>query len=188
MLEVLLAEHDEDLARLGGYLAGTRAPAGRRGVGGAAPVASPAVAAAGLAGAMASAVIVGSFEEELTKNVLLAFFVPGVVYMADAVGTQTETVLIRGMSAGIRVRKVLWRELLTGALVGLLIGGAFLPFALIAWGDASWPSQWPSPLWRVARWPRSWRWACRRCFSASAATPRSAPARWPRSSRTCCRS
>ena len=40
---------------------------------------------------MASAVLVGSFEEQLDKKVLVAFFVPAIVYMAEAVGTQTET-------------------------------------------------------------------------------------------------
>ncbi len=54
----------------------------------------------GLLGAMASAVIVGAFEEEIREEVLLAFFLPAVVYMADAVGTQTETVVIRGMALG----------------------------------------------------------------------------------------
>ena len=49
---------------------------------------------------MASAVIVGAFESQLEKKVLLAFFLPGVVYMADAVGTQTETVLIGGCRSG----------------------------------------------------------------------------------------
>ena len=62
---------------------------------------------------MASAVIVGAFESQLEKKVLLAFFLPGVVYMADAVGTQTETVLIGGLSIGVSVRSVLRRELVT---------------------------------------------------------------------------
>ena len=138
MLAVLHAEHDEDVARIGGYMAST----------------SRARQAAeepltrrlwhrlpwllvGLAGAMLSTVLVGSFEEELEKQVLLAFFVPAVVYMADAVGTQTETVLIRGLSVGIGLRGVLRRELLTGMVIGLLVGGVFLPFALLAWGDAN---------------------------------------------------
>ena len=43
--------------------------------------------------------IVGGFEDQLEMNVLLAFFIPAIVYMADAVGTQTETVLIRALSA-----------------------------------------------------------------------------------------
>ena len=58
--------------------------------------------ALGLLGAMASAAVVGAFEEQLRDQVLLAFFVPAVVYMADAVGTQTEAVVIRGMSVGVR--------------------------------------------------------------------------------------
>lgn len=75
---------------------------------------------------IASALRVGSFEEELSANVLLA----------DAVGTQTETVLIRGMSVGVAVRDVARRELLTGAVIGVFVAAAFLAFALIAWGEA----------------------------------------------------
>ena len=67
---------------------------------------------------MAAAVIVGGFEGQLEGTVLLAVFVPAVVYMADAVGTQTEAVLIRALSAGVTVRSVLRRELLTGFVMG----------------------------------------------------------------------
>ena len=45
--------------------------------------------------------------------------------MADAVGTQTETVLIRALAAGVTVRSVLRRELLTGLVMGIVIGAAF---------------------------------------------------------------
>jgi Divalent cation transporter len=55
--------------------------------------------------------------------------------MADAVGTQTETALIRALAAGVTVRSVLRRELLTGLVIGIVIGGAFLAFALVGWGD-----------------------------------------------------
>jgi magnesium transporter len=75
------------------------------------------------------------FEEQLEAKVLLAFFVPGVVYMADAVGTQTEALLIRGLAAGVRVRDVAVRELVTGLALGVIVGAAFLPFAWLAWGD-----------------------------------------------------
>lgn len=136
LLGVLLREHDEDLARLGGYLTSTAEARG---------AAEEGVAdrlwhripwlLLGLAGAMVSAVIVGGFEEQLDKTVLLAFFLPAVVYMADAVGTQTETVLIRGLSVGVQLRAVIRRELTTGLIVGLLMAAAFLPFALLVWGD-----------------------------------------------------
>lgn len=137
MLAVLLAEHDEDLARLGGYRSSTARArqAAEESLGRRLWHRLPWLLI-GLAGAMVSAVIVGAFEEELDRKVLLAFFVPGVVYMADAVGTQTETLLIRGLSVGVSVREVVRRELLTGLVIGLLMAAAFLPFALLAWGDA----------------------------------------------------
>ena len=136
MLRVLLDEHEEDLARLGGYLAGTARARGA--------AEEPVMQRlwhrlpwllVGLLGAMAATAIVGGFEHQLETNVLLAFFIPAVVYMADAVGTQTETVLIRALAAGVTVRSVLRRELLTGLAMGSVIGGAFLAFALVGWGD-----------------------------------------------------
>ena len=133
----LLAQHDEDAARLGGYLASS----GRARLAAEEPVSRRLLhrlpwLLVGLVGAMASAVIVGAFETQLDEVVLLAFFVPAVVYMADAVGTQTETLLIRGMSASIDMRTVVRRELITGVLIGALIGLAFFVFALVGWGDA----------------------------------------------------
>jgi len=137
LLEVLRREHEEAVRLHAGVVAGG----------------SPARAAAeepvrrrlrhrlpwlllGLLGAMASALLVGAFEERLQDNVLLAIFVPAVVYMADAVGTQTEVLVIRGLSVGVDLRRVLRRELLTGGAIGLAIAAGFLPFAWVVWGDA----------------------------------------------------
>jgi magnesium transporter len=131
MLGVLLEEHDEDMARLGGYLASSSQ----------ARTASEEPVThrfwhrvpwllVGLAGAMLSALIVRSFEHDLAQTVELAFFLPAIVYMADAVGTQTETLVIRGLSVNVSIRSVIARELLTGALVGVTLGILFLPFAL----------------------------------------------------------
>lgn len=132
----LLAQHDEDAARLGGYLASS----GRARLAVEEPISRRLLhrlpwLLVGLLGAMVSAVIVGAFEAQLDEKVLLAFFVPAVVYMAGAVATQTETLLIRGMGAGVEMRAVIGRELVTGVLIGLLIGLAFFPFALLGWGD-----------------------------------------------------
>jgi magnesium transporter len=137
LLQVLEREHELDLARLGGFLsrASVARTASEEAVGRRLWHRLPWLAL-GLGGAMASAAIVGSFEQELQEEVLLAFFVPAVVYMADAVGTQTETVVIRAMSIGIPVRAMLVRELLTGLVIGTLVGVAFVPFAALTWGDA----------------------------------------------------
>ncbi|MFI7707535.1 magnesium transporter [Nonomuraea sp. NPDC049480] len=132
LLRVLLEEHDEDMARLGGSLKAKTA-------------AEESVRRRflhripwlliGLAGAMLSAGIVGSFEERLSANVTLAFFLPGVVYLADAVGTQTEAVVVRALSVGVSVRRLARGEAITGLVIGLAMAAAFLPFALL-YGDA----------------------------------------------------
>ena len=137
MLAVLLAEHDEDIARMAGYMAGTKQARG---------AAEEAVGRRlwhrlpwlliGLAGAMGSAGIMAAFESQLDDKVLLALFVPAVVYLADAVGTQTEAVLIRGLSVGVAIRSVIRRETVTGLVIGVLLGAIFLVFALAVWGDA----------------------------------------------------
>ncbi|HEX6335331.1 MAG TPA: magnesium transporter [Jiangellaceae bacterium] len=134
MLAVLLWEHEEDMARLGGFMhaAASAQQASRE----------PVIARlwhrlpwliVGLAGALAAAFIVASFEGRLQSNVALAFFIPGIVYMADAVGTQTETLVIRGLSVGVRIGDVVKREIVTGLLVGLAIAATFLPIALWQW-------------------------------------------------------
>jgi magnesium transporter len=84
---------------------------------------------------MASAVLIGSFERTLDDNVVLALFVPAVVYMADAVGTQTEAILIRGLAVGVTIKDVFKREVATGAITGALVGLAFVPFVLIGWSE-----------------------------------------------------
>lgn len=134
---VLLREHDEDVARLGGFLARTsqarmaaEEPVHRR------LWHRLPWLALGLLGAMASAGIVAAFEAQLSRLVLLAFFIPAVVYMADAVGTQTEALVIRGISVGVPGRNIVFRELSTGLVIGILLGAAFFPFAYLVWGDA----------------------------------------------------
>lgn len=136
MLSVLLSEHDEDLARIGGLMVG----AGR-----ARGAAEERVRERvlhrlpwlllGLAGAMVAAAIVGAYEDEIRTQVLLASFLPGVVYLADAVGTQTEAIVIRGLSVGVRIPQVAVREILSGLIVGLVIAAAFVPIATLVWGD-----------------------------------------------------
>ncbi len=132
MLSVLLSEHDEDVARFGGFIAGAAAARGA--------IEEPLAQrlkhrlpwlAVGLLGALAVASIVGAFEAQLERSILLAFFIPSIVYLADAVGAQTEALLIRGLSVGVIIRRVVWGELLTGLLLGLVMG--ILIFPLVAW-------------------------------------------------------
>ena len=137
IVEVLLTEHDEDLARLGGYLASTSSARH-------ATEESVTVRLGhrlpwlllGLLGAVASAQLLDAFGSELERDMLIAFFIPGVVYMADAIGTQTEALVIRGLSVGVSIGGIFRRELLTGALIGLALAVAFLPIGVALWSRA----------------------------------------------------
>ena len=136
LIEVLLSEHEEDLSRLGGFLKDTSAarrsteePAQRR-----FRHRLPWLIV-GLAGAVIAADVVGSFEAQLKVNILFAFFVPGIVYLADAVGTQTETIVVRGLSLGVPIRRMISRELLTGLAIGAALALIAAPLVWWRWGD-----------------------------------------------------
>jgi len=135
LLAVLLQEHVEDLARLGGYLKGQ---ANARSVSGEAMLKRLAHRLpwliVGLAGSIAAAAIVNAFAAQLSQYVVLAFFIPGIVYLADAVGTQTETVIVRDLSLDIPIRQVAFHELVTGVVAGFLLGATAFPLVLAGWG------------------------------------------------------
>jgi magnesium transporter len=137
LLTVLLQEHDEDMARLGGFL---KQSTGAR-------MASEEPLhrrfwhrlpwlLLGLSGAIFAADILGWFEAQLQEKVLLAFFIPGIVYLADAVGTQTETVVVRGLSVGVSIRRILRLELLTGLGIGITLAAVAAPVVYLRWHDS----------------------------------------------------
>jgi magnesium transporter len=131
MLRVLLEEHAEDMARLGGYLHSSEAareateePVARR------FVHRLPWLLLGLAGSAVAALIVAGFEDRLRSSLSLAYFLPGIVYLADAVGTQTEAVIVRGLSVGASIRTTLRREIITGLLIGLTLSLVAIPLGL----------------------------------------------------------
>lgn len=72
------------------------------------------------------------FEEVLSRNVHVAFFLPFIVYIADAIGTQTESIYSRDLKTGKAklinyFRKELALGLIFGAVFGVFSGAiAFL--------------------------------------------------------------
>lgn len=130
LLAALLHEHDVDLARLGGYLRSTASS--RRSLD------EPMLVRlwhrlpwllVGLVGSAVAAWLVRGFEDSLSADVRLAFFIPGIVYMASAVGTQTEMLVVRGLAVGVGVRRVFTGETLTGLVVGVLLAAVAGPVA-----------------------------------------------------------
>ncbi len=66
--------------------------------------------------------ITSRFEIVLTHNVEVAFFIPLIVYMADAIGTQTQSIYIRDLRTG---KASFHRYLLKETALGLLFGSLF---------------------------------------------------------------
>lgn len=137
IVEILRREHIEDIHRLAGIGAGA-------GPGREALYEGPVRRLrhrlpwllVGLVGSMAATAVVASFERSLEETVAIAFFVPGIVYLADAIGTQTEAVAVRGLSLGpVSVGRLLVAELGAGVLIGLTLGLAAVAGVSIAFGD-----------------------------------------------------
>ncbi|MCF7220344.1 magnesium transporter [Marilutibacter chinensis] len=137
LLQVLLSEHEEDLSHLGGFTRGAM----QARVSSVEPVRRrfrhrlPWLLV-GLGGALLAADLVGRFEAQLRTQVMLAFFIPGIVYLADAVGTQTETVVVRGLSVGVAFGRMARRELLAGLAIGLALAVVAGPVVWWRWADA----------------------------------------------------
>jgi magnesium transporter len=90
----------------------------------------------GLAGGAVATAAMAGFQATLERMVAVAFFVPALVYLADAVGTQSEAIAVRGLSlTRSGIAHLLAGELRTGMLLGAALGlAAFVPI-LIAFGD-----------------------------------------------------
>jgi magnesium transporter len=93
---------------------------------------------AGLALSSAATGVMASFEAALQSNVMIAFFIPAIVYLADAVGTQTEAIAVRGLSTRDQpLLTLLASEILVGGAIGAILGllaflGVWIAFGSIA--------------------------------------------------------
>lgn len=123
LMHILRREHVEDLHRLAGIrLEDSRAreaieaPPTRR-----ARDRLPWLLV-GLLGSVLATFVVAGFEAALQTRVAIAFFVPGIVYLADAVGTQSEAIAVRGLSLSrLPLARLLAGELRTGLLIGITL-------------------------------------------------------------------
>jgi magnesium transporter len=134
LLRVLYQEHIEDIHRLSGLLRETEmatraleAPPVRR-VWDRLPW-----LLVGLAGSIVATAVMARFETTLEHNLQIAYFVPGIVYLADAIGTQTEAIAVRGLSlTRAQPAHVLRGELGTGLIVGAILAAITFPVVLVA--------------------------------------------------------
>lgn len=94
-----------------------------------------------LATAFLAAFVVSQFEETISKYVVLAVFMPIVAGMGGNAGTQTLTVMVRGLALGEmdlrRAGGVLLRQTLVGSMNGLATG-LVLGLVALAWEKNPW--------------------------------------------------
>lgn len=76
----------------------------------------------GLGGGIIVTILVSKFEAILSDNISLAFFLPVIVYMSDAIGTQTENVYVRHLA---KFKDTFWTYLIKELLVGITFGLIF---------------------------------------------------------------
>lgn len=64
--------------------------------------------------------VTSNFKQVLAKNIELAFFLPFIVYIADAIGTQTEAIYTRDLKSGKASFYMYFKkEILLGAIFGM---------------------------------------------------------------------
>lgn len=86
----------------------------------------------GLVGSLIAAFVVSRFEKILEHQLAVAFFVPTIVYFADAIGTQTEAIAVRGLSLGrLPLGRLLFGEMRTGLLIGATLALLALPIVTL---------------------------------------------------------
>ncbi len=79
--------------------------------------------AIGLIGGLAATLLASRFQAVLAENIHLAFFIPIIVYMADAVGHQTESVYIENITRRkVHFHVYLLKEFILGNVMGALFG------------------------------------------------------------------
>ncbi len=63
------------------------------------------------------------FEGSLQKNIALAYFIPVIAYVADSVGTQSETIFIRASTVlKLNLFTYLLKEFFIGSTIGVVLG------------------------------------------------------------------
>lgn len=90
----------------------------------------------GLLGGILASHIIAQFEDTLQQNLILAAFIPLVIYIADAVETQVEAFVIRdfALHAKLQFSKYFLRQLLIVFLIGAIVSSVLFVWNIF-WQD-----------------------------------------------------
>lgn len=90
------------------------------------------------AGGLVASFVIGRFETTLSQVVALASFMPVIAGMGGNVGTQSSTIVVRGLATGHiqlgEIPRMIWRELRIGLVLGLGYGVLLAALAYFRFG------------------------------------------------------
>ncbi|MBI4118500.1 MAG: magnesium transporter [Parcubacteria group bacterium] len=87
----------------------------------------------GLLGGVLATLIVAKYEAILSADVRLAFFIPIIVYLSDALGTQTETIYVRALAEKKKfsLTKYVLKECAVGFGLGIISAVSLGVFSVV---------------------------------------------------------
>jgi len=90
----------------------------------------------GLLGGLFAAYMVTGFDQVLSSYIALAAFIPVMVYLSDAVGTQSQTLIVRmiALEPEFSLRKYMTRELKIGGFLGMIFAILLFVAGTAGWG------------------------------------------------------
>jgi len=82
----------------------------------------------GLGGGLLAAIVVGQYEEALSSHIILAAFIPAIVYIADSVGAQTQMIFIRALALDqtLSIKNYVKREVVVNIMLASILGTTIL--------------------------------------------------------------
>ena len=90
----------------------------------------------GLLGGLVAVYIVNAFENILSSYFVLASFIPLMIYLSDAIGTQSQTLIVRmiALEPEFSVKRYLAREVKVGGILGIIFASLLFAAASVGWG------------------------------------------------------
>ena len=92
----------------------------------------------GLIGILAMAAFIGIFENTLKENLILAFFIPVIVYICGALCTQIEAILVRDiavMGKALKIKKYILKQGTISVIIALMISSLLFLTITFFWQD-----------------------------------------------------
>src|SRR3989344_6368622 len=92
----------------------------------------------GLFGGLVTAKVINSYNHVLENNIILAGFIPLIAYVANAVGTQTQTLYIRDLTVNAKIayKNYVLRQLATSVIIALACWIIVFSLGIFFWDES----------------------------------------------------